>query len=707
MNFKKIRKRALAILISLTMVAPYATPMVAMAADDEDSSFDASYFENAASGSSSTVKMSAGSSSSMQSQLATAIAMQVSSTTGSSSTTLTSIDSISDIEVGLTANPDSYRWTAWYRKNAEDPLDTSSSSGNYYGFSLDKVKAWSEYSEEIKNLNDGKFPELQDYTYPTTTADGNLSFWADKPGVYDVYGDPHYSQVVLTAKVDVTYTTETQTAKLVDSTTSGAGYPDSSVTDNTLDSLADTPINDGVDYSNVFDEFCGSVKKGKTKNNKKAYNSLVKTLNSMGTSVKDFSGYTSKKKAISSCLGSSDSSSKNKGTSNEKAEFNNIKTPDNTSYYATHDLVQEQKDNIDAVTNKDNDRYKLLNEYLNQVGIASEKTNNGKNKLSKSEQKDLADSCFDEQKNKFKSKKDVVAKHLCGVSEYQPQSNSSLASHIQNKDTSTDLGTSSEQVDMNGKQYKIETTTTQHTKTITIAQTVLEDVYGSQLERVGTVAVGEKVGSWNMGDDSFWQTTPDYYSQDTDYLTVEAKDSDNAFETKEIEYDDDGNAIESTSSSSSGGVSSNILIFGFARESDSDVIGGEVTFANLTVQQNNLVHGYNTIPNSSASIDASIDVNNAGSKYQGKIPLVNFSVTSGETTQTSNSSLKKYVILTQDNEEATNSDSAKNEIKDTETSTKTSHSTKTTQQDGKTIITDVTTKVTTIGDKTNTSQTSN
>lgn len=692
MSFKKIRKRALAILISFAMVAPYATPMVAMAADDEDSSFDASYFENATSGSNSTIKMSSGSSSSLQSQLGTAIAMQVSSTTGSSSTTLTSIDNISDIEVGLTANPDSYRWTAWYRKNAEDELDTSSSSGNYFGFSLDKVKAWSEYSEEIKNLNDGKFPELQDYTYPTTTADGNLSFWADKPGVYDVYGDPHYSQVVLTAKVDVTYTTETQTAKLVDSTTSGAGYPDSSVSDNTLETLGGLPSNDGVDYSNVFDEFCGSVKTGKTKNNKKAYNSLVKTLKSMGKSVKDFSGYTSKKKAINSCLGSSDSSSKNKGTSNDTAKINKIKTPDNTSYYASHDLVSEQKDNINAV--KNNAKYWKAAEEIGTLGITDKSDS------------DTKQSCYNEQKKNWSSK---IAKQLCGIkkSKYQPQSNNSLASHIQNKDSSTDLETSSEQVDMNGKQYKIETTTTQHTKTITIAQTVLEDVYGSQLERVGTVAVGEKVGSWNMGDDSFWQTTPDYYSQDTDYLTVEAKDSDNAFETKEIEYDDDGNAIESTSSNSSSGVSSNILIFGFARESDSDVIGGEVTFTNLTVKQNNLVHGYNTIPNSNASIDASIDINNAGSKYQGKIPLVNFSVTSGETTQTSNSSLKKYVILTQDNEEATNSNSAKNEVKDTETSTKTSHSTKTTQQDGKTVITDVTTKVTTIGDKTNTSQTSN
>lgn len=703
MNFKKIRKRALAILISLSMVAPYVTPMVAMAADDEDTSFDASYFENAASGSNSTIKMSSGSISSLQSQLGTAIAMQVTSTTSSSSTTLASIDDISDIEVGLTANPDSYRWTAWYRKNAEDELDTSSSSGNYYGFSLDKVKAWSEYSEEIKNLNDGKFPELQDYTYPTTTADGNLSFWADKPGVYDVYGDPHYSQVVLTAKVEVTYTTETQETKLRDNTNSTSGAMDEDAASNlagVLDGVTGTSDSNNAIIQAMENEICTQISNGKTGNKMQAqYKELKKQAKKVGISLnKDFSSW---KKAVKKCKSSGGS-----GGSNKKATIN---------------YVGDNGADVYGLQNGAGEGYSfgdILGETGKQIGILVSGVKNGK--IDTSTNNDTRQNECQKLKSEYAAKKSSLdsngkktyknsIKLVCGKNNYQPQTKTALSLHIK-KDSDIDLGESSSETSLNGKSYYTVTSQSQHTRTITIAQTVIEDVYGSQLERVGTVAVGEKVNTWNMDSDSFWQTSPDYYSQDTDYLTVEQKDSDNAFDTKEIEYDDEGNEIESSndsSSSSSGDISSNILLFGFARESDSDVIDGEVTFTNLTVKQNNLVHGYNTIPNSNASIDASIDVNNAGSKYQGKIPLVNFSVTSGETTQTSNSSLKKYVILTQDNEEATNSNSAKNEVKDTETSTKTSHSTKTTQQDGKTIITDVTTKVTTIGDKANTSQTSN
>lgn len=676
MNFKKIKKRAIAILLSFTMITPYATPTIAMAADDEDSSFDASYFENAASGSNITSSISAGSISSLQSQIGTAIAMQVTSSTSSSSTTLSSIDDISDIEVGLTASPDSYRWTAWYRKNAEDELDTSNSNGNYYGFSLDKVKAWSEYSEEIKNLNNGQFPELQDYTYPTTTADGTLNFWADKPGVYDVYGDPHYSQVVLTAKVDVTYTTETQTAKLMSATDSSAGYPDADATDSMVNSDGVTSFGADNTAQALLNQFCTNIKAGK--GSQAQYKQLKKDLKALGFSIKNFKNFSSYKKAVSKCT-------KSNSNSNNKANLNKISSDDNWKAVANY----TKKNGFTTTSGNTQKVYQ-------EIGMLSTDTDS-KEQLCSSNAKDKI--------NALSSSKSF-ANSLCKSSKksYQAQSSDDLSSHIKDKDSAT-LDSDTEQVDMNGKVYAIETTHEQTTETFTIAQTVINDVYGSQLERVGTVAVGEKVNTWNMDNDSFWQTTPDYYSQDTDYLTVEAKDSDNAFDVKEIQYDSDGNAIDSGDDDS--GSSENLLMFGFSRSADSDVIGGEVTFANLVVKQSNLVHGYNSIPNSNASIDASLDVNNAGSKYQGKIPLVNFSVTSGEATQTSNSSLKKYVILTQDNEEATNKDSAKNEVKDTESSTKTTHSTNTTQKDGKTVITDVTTKVTTIGDKTNTSQDSN
>lgn len=91
------------------------------------------------------------------------------------------------------------------------------------------------------------------------------------------------------------------------------------------------------------------------------------------------------------------------------------------------------------------------------------------------------------------------------------------------------------------------------------------------------------------------------------------------------------------------------LIFGFVRTKDSDYIGGETSFTGLTVQQKDLVHGYNTVPgHPEDKIDASLDTNNSGSKYAGQVPLVNFHLSADDETQRTKKSAKKHVILTQD-----------------------------------------------------------
>lgn len=694
MKYRKIKKRIASLLVAFALATPYTITPMNVFAEEDDPSFDASYFNGSnAKSSYSTKARSSGSSASLQSKLATAIALQTSSIDENSTTSLESIDNISDIEVGLTANPESYRWATWYRKNAEDDLDTSDANGNYHGFSLDKIKAWANYSDDIKKINDGSFPELKDYTYPTTTIGSTLDFWADKPGVYDVYGDPHYSQVVLTAKVDVTYTTKTETQVLVDYTDSDSAYPDASAGGSGIDGSDLSAGGGGGSGIPSKSDICSNLSKDGYKQIKALYKSLGKKM------PKGTSSYETTVKTCKSA-GKNKKKKKNSG-GKKKASIQPVKKD---SYQVTVNGWLETGASANAqYIVKSEENMKDLQKASDDIGMLKKNENYKNNeKCSKDTNKSIYDSS---------GNKDLVDS-LCKKStakKYQPQKYKSLSSNIDKQEVSEDgrnyapTGGQSGKPDtaLTGKKYATETTTEQHTKTVVIAQCVINDVYGSQLERVGTVGVGEKVGTWNMEEDKFWQDTPSYYSEDTPYITVDNRNSDNAFDTKE--YTSDGNDVLTGDDSDDSEGDMNCLIFGFSRTDDSDVIGGEVTFDDLTVQQHNMKHGYNMIPDSKASIDPSLDVNNANSKYAGKIPLVDFKVSGGETTQSTRTGLKKYVILTAENEAdknaTTNSGEAKNDINDSKTSHQVSHSSSTKKDGNKTIITDVTTKVTTIEDQ--------
>ena len=111
-------------------------------------------------------------------------------------------------EVTGTSDIKNFHWTAWYKKNKDDKPDTSNDIGNYYGFNSSKVKDWQSYSDEIKGLNNGAFPEVKDYTYPVDTKENKLDFWGDIAGYYDVLGDPQYKAIHLTSYQQFSYKTK-------------------------------------------------------------------------------------------------------------------------------------------------------------------------------------------------------------------------------------------------------------------------------------------------------------------------------------------------------------------------------------------------------------------------------------------------------------------------------------------------------------------
>lgn len=110
---------------------------------------------------------------------------------------------------GLTAEGiNNYHWIAWYKKRENADIDKSLANGNYKGFSKAYVQRLKAYEPQIRRINDGKFPELKDYFYPTDTSTGKLDFWVHKPGYYDLYGNPRYASITLDAYQEFTYTVE-------------------------------------------------------------------------------------------------------------------------------------------------------------------------------------------------------------------------------------------------------------------------------------------------------------------------------------------------------------------------------------------------------------------------------------------------------------------------------------------------------------------
>lgn len=98
-----------------------------------------------------------------------------------------------------------YHWTVWHKEEKSKRIDTKEDTGNYHGFSKEKVDAWSEYKKDIETINDNTFPKSQEYHYPTTSATQELDFWADKPGYYTLHGDPLFQQVTCSAYAIVSW----------------------------------------------------------------------------------------------------------------------------------------------------------------------------------------------------------------------------------------------------------------------------------------------------------------------------------------------------------------------------------------------------------------------------------------------------------------------------------------------------------------------
>lgn len=158
-------------------------------------------------------------------------------------------------------NPTSYHWVAWYKNKSDDEPDVAESDGNYKGFAQSKVDAWSQYSDEIKELNGDSFPESRDYTYPTDTEKGQIDFWADTSGYYTVLGDPKYDNLEVTAYENVSYAKEEVTVN--DTILSKAGSDSPFTTDSNGNLMVDgnSPAVDkdltGIDCS-VYSDMAGA-----------------------------------------------------------------------------------------------------------------------------------------------------------------------------------------------------------------------------------------------------------------------------------------------------------------------------------------------------------------------------------------------------------------------------------------------------------------
>lgn len=130
-------------------------------------------------------------------------------------------------------SPTSYHWVAWYKDKLKNDVDVKDENGNYKGFSQSKVSAWEPFAGEIKELNDGAYPEAKDYVYPQDTTSGDLDFWTDIAGYYTVMGDPKYENIELTAYEQVVYAKETTEEETINLTTNADGgiamRPDGSI----------------------------------------------------------------------------------------------------------------------------------------------------------------------------------------------------------------------------------------------------------------------------------------------------------------------------------------------------------------------------------------------------------------------------------------------------------------------------------------------
>lgn len=156
-------------------------------------------------------------------------------------------------------NPTSYHWVAWYKNKSDDEPDVTESDGNYKGFAQSKVDAWSQYSDEIKELNGDSFPESRDYTYPTDTEKGQIDFWADTSGYYTVLGDPKYDNLEVTAYENVSYAKEEVTVNDTILSKAGSGSPFTTDSDGNLMVDGNSPAVDKVLDQKSCDDYAALI----------------------------------------------------------------------------------------------------------------------------------------------------------------------------------------------------------------------------------------------------------------------------------------------------------------------------------------------------------------------------------------------------------------------------------------------------------------
>lgn len=156
-------------------------------------------------------------------------------------------------------NPTSYHWVAWYKNKSDDEPDVTESDGNYKGFAQSKVDAWSQYSDEIKELNGDSFPESRDYTYPTDTEKGQIDFWADTSGYYTVLGDPKYDNLEVTAYENVSYAKEEVTVNDTILSKAGSDSPFTTDSDGNLMVDGNSPAVDKVLDQKSCDDYAALI----------------------------------------------------------------------------------------------------------------------------------------------------------------------------------------------------------------------------------------------------------------------------------------------------------------------------------------------------------------------------------------------------------------------------------------------------------------
>ena len=512
------------------------------------------------------------------------------------------IKEIGEIRVDKDMNASSYRWAVWHKENKKDTIDTSDSDGNYKGFSKEKVKAWSEYESAIKKINNKQFPKLQDYKYPTTTPTQKFTFWADKPGYYDLYGDPLFDTVSLKAEVDVSYTakvTEIITETVDDGTdddVSAQGPEEAEV------SVGPNSANGGPDSNcqlaqNVLDAEIASGTKTEKQIKAKAKD-LEKTAKKQG----------------SKCSLDTSAAKGAKGRVPTKATCNNwhswklAKVYDQDGKKMSGYWCGGYKGEIDPATG--------LPSRINNTYVYS------------------------------KDQTNIDFYTVNGVVQFNPPENMSAKTGVWLEKPVTISRPQENSIDGNS--------------TVTLAQAEIHNVYGSQLERVGIIAVGMANNSWKMEEDEFWEEEPEYYEIEGSVLKVE-------------------NDISKS--------------YGFCPKTDGDIIGGTTSFKNLVVHKKDLVHGYNEIREEDLTfkdkddkdsdkalkdntkngrfvtpkIDEKLDVNNKDSKYVGRVPFISFEIKDSQDTddtQKKKKTIKKYTSLTKQDEKDQQEEDKENEEKE-------------------------------------------